>query len=304
MAKIIIDILLILILPFLFIGIINKTKAFWGGKKGPSILQSLYDCIRLFKKGQVISNTSSFVFLIYPFVVIGTTFFAALLVPLAFSTAIINVSGGFILFAYTLGLGKFMSLIGALDVGSSFEGMGASREASFSIMVEPAFFVVMASLAAMTGNFSFGSVSTLMNQTGALGYIMIILAAIIFFIIILVEGCRVPIDDPNTHLELTMIHEVMILDNSGADLAMLTYSSGLKMVIFASLIANIILPCDLTFIYSLLFYLLVVFIIAFFVGTIESATARLRMSRVFDFIFIMCSMALTILALAAVSLFS
>lgn len=304
MIKVLIDIGLIFILPFLFIGVINKTKAFWGGRKGPSILQSLYDFIRLFKKGQVISNTSSFVFFIYPFVVLGTTFFAALLIPLAFSTAIISINGGFILFAYILGLGKFMALVGALDVGSSFEGMGASREASFSAMVEPAFFVVMASLAAMTGNFSFGSVSALMSQSGSLGYIMIILASIVFFIIILVEGCRVPVDDPNTHLELTMIHEVMILDNSGADLAILTYSSALKMVIFASLIANIILPYDLSFVHSLVFYLLVIFLIAVIVGTIESAIARLRISRVFDFIFIMSSIGLTVLALAVVSLFS
>ncbi|MEI6055231.1 MAG: NADH-quinone oxidoreductase subunit H [Lentisphaerota bacterium] len=304
MFEIITDIILILILPFLFIGVINKTKAFWGGRKGPSILQSFYDCIRLFKKGQVISNTASFVFCMYPFVVLGTTFFAALLVPFAFSTAIININGGFILFAYVLGLGKFMSLIGALDVGSSFEGMGASREAAFSAMVEPAFFIVMASLAAMTGNFSFGSISSLMTHAGSLGYLMIILAAITFFIIILVEGCRVPVDDPNTHLELTMIHEVMILDNSGADLAMLTYSSALKMVIFASLIANVILPDDLFFTHSLIYYLLIVFVIALLVGTLESAIARLRMSRVLDFIFIMSSIGLTILALVAVSLFS
>ncbi len=304
MIEIIINIALILILPFLFIGIINKTKAFWGGKKGPSILQSLYDCIKLFKKAQVISNTSSFVFLIYPFVALGTTLFAALLIPFAFGTTIIDINGGFILFAYVLGLGKFMSLIGALDVGSSFEGMGASREASFSSMVEPAFFIVMASLAAISGNFSFDNISTLIRQAGSLGYLMIFLAAAAFFIIILVEGCRVPVDDPNTHLELTMIHEIMILDNSGADLAMLTYSSALKMVIFASLIANIVLPDGLSFVHSLIYYLLVVGLIALLVGTLESAIARLRMSRVFDFIFIMSSIALTVLALAVVSLFS
>lgn len=304
MLEIIIDIVLILILPFLFIGLINKTKAFWGGRKGPPLLQTLYDCIKLFRKSQVISNTSSFVFKIYPFAVLGTTFFAALLIPFVSGTAIININGGFILFAYVLGLGKFMSLVGALDVGSSFEGMGASREATFSAIVEPAFFIVMASLAAMTGNFSFESISALMGQGGSLGYLMIILSAIVFFMIILVEGCRVPVDDPNTHLELTMIHEVMILDNSGADLAMLTYSSALKMVIFASLIANIILPSGMIFIHSLTCYLLTVCMIAVLVGTLESAIARLRISRVFDFIFIMSSIGLTILALVVVSLFS
>ena len=242
--------------------------------------------------------------MIYPFVALGTTLFAALLIPFAFGTTIIDINGGFILFAYVLGLGKFMSLIGALDVGSSFEGMGASREASFSSMVEPAFFIVMASLAAISGNFSFDNISTLIRQAGSLGYLMIFLAAAAFFIIILVEGCRVPVDDPNTHLELTMIHEIMILDNSGADLAMLTYSSALKMVIFASLIANIVLPDGLSFVHSLIYYLLVVGLIALLVGTLESAIARLRMSRVFDFIFIMSSIALTVLALAVVSLFS
>ena len=139
--------------------------------------------------------------------------------PLAFGQAIITVPFGFVIFAYILAFGKFFSLISALDTGSSFEGMGASREACFSTIVEPAFFITIASIAALTQIYTFDSFKHILNGTGIYGYLIIALAAVTLFIMLLIEGCRVPVDDPTTHLELTMIHEVMILDNSGVDLA-------------------------------------------------------------------------------------
>ncbi len=300
---IILNLILILALPLLFIGVINKTKAFWSGRKGPSIFQPFYDFVRLFKKGMVISKTTSFVFLIFPGITFGTTFFASLLIPFALHSSVLNIEGAFIIFAYTMSLGKFFSIIGAMDTGSSFEGMGASREASFSTIVEPAFFIIMGSIIALTDIYNFDGFAMIISKAGSVGYLIVILGAITLFMIILIEGCRVPIDDPNTHLELTMIHEVMILDNSGPDLALLSYSSGMKMVAFASLIANLLIPTEIPLRISLLLFVGIIMAIAMAVGTTESAIARLRMSRVFDFIFFTSSLSLIILSFVAIGLY-
>lgn len=297
-----INLIILLTVPFLFIGIINKVKAFWAGRKGASILQPFYDFVKLVKKGIIINNAASFIFQIAPAVTFASILFAGLLVPIINFKSIISFDGNFVLFAYILGLGKFFSLIGAMDTGSSFEGMGASREACFSTIVEPAFFILLASVVALTGNYTFESLSMILQKAGAYGVLIIILAVIALFIMLLVEGCRVPVDDPNTHLELTMIHEVMVLDNSGIDLGLILYGSAMKMLIFASLIANILIPANLgTF--SLLLYFGIILLIAVIIGTLESSVARLRMSHVFEFIFIMSSLSLVILALVATKLY-
>lgn len=298
-----INIIILLTMPFLFIGIINKTKAFWSGGKGALIMQPFYDFVRLMKKGIVINNATSGIFQIAPTITFASILFAGLLVPIISNKPIIGFEGSFVLFAYILGLGKFLSLIGAMDTGSSFEGMGASREASFSTIVEPAFFIIMASIIALTGNYTFESLSMILHKAGAYGVLIIVMAGLSLLIMLLVEGCRIPVDDPNTHLELTMIHEVMVLDNSGVDLGLIFYGSAMKMMIFASLIANILIPLNLSILTSSLLYIGIILILAIIIGTIESSVARLRMSHVFEFIFIMSSLSLVVLALVATKLY-
>lgn len=293
----IINILILLIVPFLMIGIIKKTKAFWAGRKGVSIWQPMWDFLRLMKKSAVTSETTSWVFRYAPIIGLGATFFAALFVPLATGKAMINIPFAFIIFSYVLGLGKFFSLLSALDTGSSFEGMGASREACFSTIVEPAFFIALASIAALTQNYSFESFKLVLQNAGGYGYIIIALTVLTLFIMLLIEGCRVPVDDPTTHLELTMIHEVMILDNSGVDLGLITWASAIKMLIFEALIANLIIPLSWGMVESTLAFLALVFILAVIIGTVESSMARFRMTHVFEFIFLMSITALIILAL-------
>ncbi|OGI03154.1 MAG: hypothetical protein A2Y25_08340 [Candidatus Melainabacteria bacterium GWF2_37_15] len=290
MLEFVLMIVLLFLFPFLFVGIINRTKAFWGGRQGASIFQPLYDFIKLFKKGEVISSTTSFIFNIAPSVTFTSIIFAGLLVPLINQKSFLSFEGDFILFAYILALGKFFSLISAMDTGSSFEGMGASREAGFSTLVEPAFFITIASIAALSGNYSFQSLFLIFNNTGELGILIILLSVLVIFMMILVEGCRVPVDDPNTHLELTMIHEVMVLDNSGPDLALINYGSAMKMVIFSALIANMLHPA-------------VFLLIPIIIGTLESTVARFRFSRLFEFIFLMCSVSLVVLALTMIALY-
>lgn len=298
-----INLISLLILPFLMQGVIKKTKAFWGGRKGASIFQPLYDFIKLIKKDFVISKTTSFVFPLAPLVTIVCTLFAALFVPLSNGTAIINIPAGLIIFAYILGLSKFFALIGAMDTGSSFEGMGASREACFTAIVEPAFFMIMASIMALSGNYTFDALSKIVSNAGSYGILIIIFAVIALFLMLLIEGCRVPVDDPATHLELTMIHEVMILDNSASDLALISYGASIKMLLISSLIARFVIPESVTGLEYLLYYLLVIFAISVITGTVESSTARLRMSHVFEFIFVMSSFALIILSLTVARIF-
>lgn len=297
------NLIFLLIVPFLMMGVIKKTKAFWGGRKGVSIWQPLWDFTKLLKKDFVISRTTSGVFRIAPTVAICSIFAAALFVPLAFGSALINIPAGFILFSYILGLGKFFSLISAMDTGSSFEGMGASREACFTSIVEPAFFMTLASIMALSGNFTFDSLSKILEKAGGYGVLIIVFAVAALFLMILIEGSRVPVDDPTTHLELTMIHEVMILDNSGSDLALYTWGNSIKMFLISSLIANLIIPASLGAWETAAAYLAVIFAIALSIGTIESGMARIRMTHVFEFVFIMSSFALIILSLVVARMF-
>ena len=297
MILLLLNILILLFVPFLMIGVIKKTKAFFAGRKGVSILQPLWDFLRLMKKDAVYSETTTWVFKFAPLLGLAVTLFAALFVPLAGGVAIVNLPFAFIIFAYVLGFGKFFSLLAALDTGSSFEGMGASREACFSTIVEPAFFITMASIAALSSVYSFDSFKLIMSGAGVYGILIIILAVVTLFIMLLIEGCRVPVDDPTTHLELTMIHEVMILDNSGVDLGFITWAAAIKMFLFEALIAALIIPTGLGLLASVFAFLAVIFILSVIIGFIESSMARFRMTHVFEFIFVMSITALLILAL-------
>ena len=179
------NILILLIAPFFMIGIIKKTKAFWAGRKGVSIFQPFWDFIKLMKKDAVYSKTTSWVFKISPIIALATVLFASLFVPLANGFSIVNLQFSFIIFAYILGFGKFFSLLSALDTGSSFEGMGASREACFSTIVEPAFFIALASISALSQNYTFESFKYILNGAGVYGYLIIILMAMTLFIMLL-----------------------------------------------------------------------------------------------------------------------
>lgn len=301
--EIILNLLAILFVPFLMIGVIRKTKAFWGGRYGASIFQPLYDFVKLIKKDYVISKTTTKVFRLTPVIMLSSILFSSLFVPMIGSKTIINIPCGFLIFAYILGFSKFFSLISAMDTGSSFEGMGASREACFTTIVEPAFFMLLASIMALTGNYTFDSLTKIIEFSGSYGVLICIFAILVLFIMILTEGSRVPVDDPATHLELTMIHEVMILDNSASDLALISWSVAIKMMLLSSLIGAIIIPQDLSLGLSTLLYLLLMLIISIVIGTVESAMARIRMSHVFEFVFIMSSLALIVLSLVVARMF-
>lgn len=294
--------LVLLAASFLFTGLINRVKAWWTGRKGAPLLQEIFDLRKLLGKGQVISKTASFVFRLNPSVQIAAAVFAAALVPLPGQSSLLHFPGDFVLFAYALALAKFMSVIAALDVGSSFEGMGASREVTFSALVEPAYFVLLGSLAMITGQTSFADIFARLEYGTGTAALVKSLGAVALFIMLLVEGSRGPVDDPNTHLELTMIHEVMVLDCSGPDLAYILYASGLKMVLIATLLADMLIPVGVGPWTGALLYAGGLALAAAAVGGVESLMARARMSHVPQFIFIMTALSLTAFAVLLFSL--
>ena len=290
------NVLFLLIIPFLMAGVINRVKALAGGRKGPPLLQPFFDTLKLLRKGAVVSRVTSWVFAVAPALVLAATATALLLAPGVGRVQTIAFDGDIVLCLYLLGLAKFFQLISALDTGSAFEGMGVSREALFSVIVEPSLFLFAGTLALVSGTTSFGGLFTLVGS-GAWPAVAATTGTLLFFMLMLTEGCRIPVDDPNTHLELTMIHEVMILDNSGPDLAFLQYAAALKMYLFALLIAALVLPVDIAPFQAAVVLPLVALLCALLAGIVESLVARFRISHVPQFLFL--TVALALIALAA-----
>lgn len=233
------SLILILISALFFNGIIIRVKSISAGRKGPGIMQPVKDVIRLFRKGSVYSEVAGPVFRIAPAVYLASVIVACLCVPFGHKAGLIGFRYDFVFFAYALALGKFFCIIGALDTGSSFEGMGAAREALYSMLAEPAFFLIMGSLALMTGYSSFQSIFAELHPSGPMSWALTAIAMFIFLVLAMIENSRMPVDDPKTHLELTMIHEVMVLDNSGIDLGLILLTGYLKFAMYAAIIANL-----------------------------------------------------------------
>ena len=284
---------LILLAAVFFTGVINRTKSILSGRKGPGLLQPVKDIIRLFKKGAVYSNTTSFIFQIAPTIYFSSVVMAMLVVPFGQSKGFISFNGDFIFFAYMLALGKFFSIIAAMDTGSSFEGMGASREALYSMFAEPAFFILLGSLALLTGHTSFQEIFAALHLGSSISYAIAVLAAFVLGMITMIENSRMPIDDPKTHLELTMIHEVMILDNSGFDLGLILSAGLLKFSLYGALIVNLFIGI-FPYQYSIPMFFVIQFGAAVITGTIESFMARFRMNHNAQFIFALTSVSLLI----------
>lgn len=234
----------LLALPFLVLGIINRVKSIWAGRRGPKILQPLFDMSRLLRKRPVYSEVAGPVFRLGPLVALATALVAGLVVPLLGALSP-SFAYDFVFFAYVMGLGRLFLVIAALDTGSPFEGMGASREATYSALVEPALFLALGALLLASGADSFAGILA-PTDLSPLALAVHILCVVVLFVVLQVEASRIPVDDPATHLELTMIHEVMILDHSGPDLAALQYAAGLKITICAALLATLCNPISWT----------------------------------------------------------
>jgi len=282
MADILVHAFLLLAMPPILLGVINKTKSWFGGRKGPRLLQTYFDIAKLLRKGFVLSTTTTAMFVLGPVVTLVSVVLAGFLVPLGGFGAPIAFTGDFILFAYLFGLARFFTTTAALDTGSAFEGMGAAREATFAVLSEPALFFVFLTLARISGSLSLNgilhaSVGNFSSDTAA----PLILTVIGLFAVLLAETCRIPVDDPNTHLELTMIHEVMVLDHGGPLLGIIEYASSIKLFVLGAMLMNVISPFRMEG--ALLgwgVFILQLLGMSVAIGILESIMARLRMKRV------------------------
>lgn len=284
---------LILLCSLFFPGVLNRTKSIASGRKGPGIMQPFLDVIRLFRKGTVYSETTSLIFRIAPVIYFSSVIAACLVIPTGKYSGLISFEGDFIFFAYILALGKFFSIISALDTGSSFEGMGASREALFSMFAEPAFFILLGSFALFTGHTSFYDIFSTLHLGSSITYMLGTMAAVVIVMIAMIENSRMPVDDPKTHLELTMIHEVMILDNSGFDLGLILSAGYIKFAMYGAIIAGLFLG-SLPAGWAIPIFIGIQVLFAVSAGLIESFMARLRMNHNPQFIFVLSSVAFLI----------
>jgi len=264
--------------PF-FVGIILKVKAKFAARKLPSILQPFYDVARLFKKGAIYSTTTSFIFKIAPLVYFASVLMAALFIPIGSLKGFLSFNADFVYFAYLLAFGKFMMIIAAMDTGSGFEGMGANREALYSMLIEPAFFILIASLALFTDNNSFYGLFLNLHISTNLSYILGLAAIYVLMYIAMIENSRSPIDDAKTHLELTMVHEVMVLDNSGFDLALIHIATWIKFSIYGTLISNFIIQNEWPLALQIGSFFFVQMAFAGVVGLLESFRARNKLEK-------------------------
>jgi formate hydrogenlyase subunit 4 len=271
----------LLALPPLVPGIVNRTKAIFAGRKGPPLLQAYWDLAKLLRKGAVYSRTTSWVFRAGPIVGLAAVASAGLLLSMGGAPALISFGGDFVLFAYLLGLARFFTALAALDTGSAFEGMGAAREVTFASLAEPALFLCLLVLARATGSISLsGMLGPALPAAWGHAAPALVLASIGLFVVALAENSRIPVDDPNTHLELTMIHEVMVLDHGGPDLAFILYGASLKLFLFGAILARMVLGHAVGALASEALFFLGIVLFAVGIGVVESVMARLRMRRV------------------------
>ncbi len=286
-ARIVLQLVLVLAVATLVVGVIQRTKSLWSGRRGAPILQLAYDVIRLLRKRPVYSTTTTLIFRLTPYVALTTALVSGLVVPVFGLASPLSFRLDFIVFAYVWGLGRLALMLGALDTGSSFEGMGASREATFSALVEPAFVLAAGAACLMSKERSFASFLALRPSDGV--HTVVWLASIIaLFIVVQVEAARMPVDDPTTHLELTMVHEVMILDHSGPDLAVLQVGAAVKLAVGLALIAGLLNPLigHAGPLLVALSHVALTVLLAVVTGTVESVVARLKLRAVPQYILV------------------
>ena len=275
-----------LLLAPLLLGIINRTKAVVAGRRGPPLIQPYWDVAKCLRRGAVYGEVTSWVFRLGPVVNLATLAAALLIVPFGGVGAVVSFPGDLIVLAGLLALGRFATVLAALDTGSSFEGMGASREVHFAALAEPALLVALAALVRVTGALSLTDIYGAITP-GAWAHALpaLALVAMTLVVLALVENTRIPVDDPMTHLELPMIHEVMVLDHGGPDLALIQYAAALKLWVLGALFVGLVVSVRSGSLWlDGLAALVGMAGLAVIIGIIESAMARYRLVRVPQFI--------------------
>lgn len=276
-----VSLFIILGLAPLFAGLVNKQKAFFTGRVGAHIFQSYYDLRRLLHKETIKAKSGSFISEISPVINFIAVIFAASMLPIGFARPLISFDGDIILFAYILGLARFFQILAAMDIGSSFEGMGAAREATFAVFAEPIFFFTIGSIAFISNYTSIYDIYHSIKLDNISYLVFIFVCSTSAFFLAITECSRMPVDDPNTHLELTMIHEVMILDNSGIDLYLYQYSSYIKLFIYAILETSFFYPFKIeSYPIGIIIFTVILIFLSFALSIIETITSRFKMKYI------------------------
>jgi formate hydrogenlyase subunit 4 len=277
-----IHVVLLVVLPPLLPGVIAKVKARFAGRTGPPVLQLYYDLSKLLGKELIASRSTTWVFLAGPAVGLATVLLAGLMLPMSGRSAPIAFAGDMVLFVYLLALGRFFTTAAALDTASAFEGMGAVREVSFASLAEPATLLALLALGRLSQSASLsGMLDGVLSQTWLARGTPLVFVVAGLFIVLLAENCRIPFDDPNTHLELTMIHEAMVLDHGGPALAVILYGAAIKLYVFGAIIARIVAPLATGSLWlDWAGFVAMVLVLAAIVGVVESVMARLRLVHV------------------------
>ncbi len=286
---------IVLVLGFspCLVGLIKKVKAHLQCRQGASMFQPYADLTKLFRKEVVYSETSSWIFTVTPYILFSSTLAASLLIPTIFTPLPLNFAGNIIALVYLLALGTFFLILAGMDAGSAFGGMGSSREALIASLTEPALLLSLFAVALTSGS---ANLSTIVYKTTLLQDIVLdppphLMALVALWMVTAAETGRIPVDNPATHLELTMIHEAMILEYSGRYLALVEWAAGMKLMIFLSLVANLFAPWGIAINLTpealgigLLVYLGKVMGLAVIIAFLESMLAKLRLFRVTEFL--------------------
>ncbi len=285
-----VQLLTMVLLAPLINGIIKKIKALSQKRKGPPLLQLYYDIIKLLKKDTVVSGTASWIFKAAPYIFFITALLAGLFVPVSLKLSPVGFTGDIIFVVYLLAMGRFFMTLAGLDTGSTFGGMGSSREMMISSLIEPSLMVCMFTIGLISKS---TSIFSMMNTSASMGISVIqpvfMLSLMAIFLIILAETSRIPVDDPATHLELTMVHEAMLLEYSGRHLALMEWGASIKQLLLITLFVNLFIPLDglipagsllLAVVISLVLYVLKVIVVSVLIAIAEVSTVKLRLFSV------------------------
>ncbi len=301
------QVLLVLLLAPLLTGYVRKVKAHLLRRRGPPIIQPYRDLLKLLRKEAVLADNASWVFRVAPYVIFATTWVAAALVPTFATGLVFSAAVDLIAIVALLGSARFMLALAGLDVGTSFGGIGSSREMMIASLAEPAMLMIAFTLSLLAGSTQLSSVAAFMQGTGVGLRVSLAMALVALVMVAIAENARIPVDNPATHLELTMVHEAMILEYSGRHLAVIETAASLQLLLYLSLVMCLFTPWgvavageDFTaYAIGLAAYAVKLAIGGFLLALFETAVAKMRVFRVSDFL----GIALMLGLLAALLLF-
>jgi formate hydrogenlyase subunit 4 len=284
--------LLVLLLAPLLTGFVRKVKARLLRRVGPPLLQPYLDLVRLLRKEAVLAENASWLFRVIPYLIFAATWVAAALVPTFAIGLLFSWTADLIAIIALLGAARFFLALAGMDVGTAFGGIGSSREAMFATLAEPAMIMIVFTLALIAGSTQLSSIAALMLSSGVGLRVSLGLALIALIMVAIAENARVPVDNPATHLELTMVHEAMVLEYSGRHLAVIELAASLKLLLYMSLIACVFVPWGLALpgtgfmalLAGLVAYVAKLAVGGFLLAVFETSIAKMRVFRVPDFL--------------------